>query len=329
VDQNLRGEEFRGLSYLFRMPDRSFSESVSLKEYFSFYDEKIKEYTDRQLYAVFFWHWLRALLCALSSKSKIINTSKLSADLLYRRETELLLLKNFLYVDFDDCSVPSVDVECLKESELDIIEATIVRMHGDQLRRYRSELLRQGLDGVFSALSEPDIFDSLDEFSAYLSASPGSKVPAHQMRQRPGEVRLTLVDGGETGKTRFGVDGMELSMHGKVLLTLSMPRGLAREDARFALSLKVRCEGTVERSSLFLEATINGGRPVRLFRECLTPVAIVSIPAEGETIGIAVEGLHPDEGWILMELTMEPLNASTDAVSLKSLRASMSASGFR
>jgi len=106
---------------------------------FSFFDEVIKKFNLEQLYLIFLWHWINSLLEACRYSDMIIDSSELSNNLIYQHEAALYFLKNYIYLDLTDCSVPARNLP-LSEKRCDNIEKIVFSHFSGVIKKLVSPL---------------------------------------------------------------------------------------------------------------------------------------------------------------------------------------------
>lgn len=163
VDHNLDSECYRGLKHFIDMPNLNLDRNVAIPVYFSKYDEVIKRFNERELFFIFYWDWIVSLLQALRNDIDLINMSNLSQSLVYRRKVESRLIKEYIYTDLDDCSVPNNISDSLSDREYLAIMRTIVSQFSKDLLPYNSKLSDHGLKSLVENIVNNDkVIDSED-----------------------------------------------------------------------------------------------------------------------------------------------------------------------
>lgn len=134
---SLESESFKGIKHYvpsLREPDRS----LNAFQLFSYFDEAIQKFSLEELYLIFLWHWITALLEAFRYSDIIIDCSELSDNLIYQHEVALYFLKNYIYLDLTDCSLP-VRNSPLSVSKCNELEKTIFHHFSSLIKKLLSD----------------------------------------------------------------------------------------------------------------------------------------------------------------------------------------------
>ncbi|MAI63942.1 MAG: hypothetical protein CL600_03520 [Alteromonas sp.] len=100
----------------------------SVKNFFDEGDEAIKSFNLNELYTIFLYEWYFSLSEALNHNCIVINMDKLSMDVVYRRSIEKILLDNYIYLDLDDCNLPTRSVVSSVISNYEDIEKNVAKI---------------------------------------------------------------------------------------------------------------------------------------------------------------------------------------------------------
>lgn len=167
IDHNLNSDFYKGIGQFISMPQLSLNRDAPMPEFFSKYDSEISKYGLRELFFIFLYDWFVSLVESLKCEATIINMSLSSSDLLYRRWVESTFVSEYIYLDLDDCSVPSEVSDCLKESEYNLIFNFLVSIFKENLLEFKENLAFHRLNYTLNEGSQKLDNDSFKAFLRY------------------------------------------------------------------------------------------------------------------------------------------------------------------
>lgn len=158
VDLHASNQRFRGLERLVALPRlRRSDHGERAAQWLKAYDDVVDRYSVKDMYRVFFWHWCASLAEALAAGVRLVNVTRVSKDIVYRREIEGAFLDAAVYLDLDDCDLPGEKGEGLGPQEASDVEDEVLEWWKPTLINHERALTQHALSWVLSSYDEHSV----------------------------------------------------------------------------------------------------------------------------------------------------------------------------
>ena len=286
IDQNVNSEFFKDIKKILQMPEANLDHTVSIKKYFETYDDHVKKYNIKQLYLMFFWHWLQSLISALKSGSEIFNMNEITNNILYRRKKEYFLASKFIYINFDDCSLPEIISGNLHSDDYDNIEREVVLIHRKILSKYISTLQENKIINVLSAINSSSKCTSNKSLSEYVSSELNIN-SAEKEKVEPITVPLSALKcNGQNVSINNDKKNNTIKISGA--LNIKIPIEIRQENKykTIIVFISVKRKNFENITSPFLSLSINGKRYRKILTNILAPIWVEDLQNKRDFINL-------------------------------------------